>query len=63
MRELKRGGMTMLVVSHEMRFARDAADRVIFMDHGVIIEEGPQPQMFSAPSEARTRAFIAELTR
>ena len=63
MRELKRGGMTMLVVSHEMRFARDAADRVIFMDHGVIIEEGPPQQMFSAPSEARTRAFIAELTR
>jgi len=63
MRELKRGGMTMLVVSHEMRFARDAADRVIFMDHGVIVEEGPPQQMFSAPSEARTRAFIAELTR
>ena len=63
MRELKRGGMTMLVVSHEMRFARDAADRVIFMDHGVIVEEGPPQQMFSAPSEARTRTFIAELTR
>jgi polar amino acid transport system ATP-binding protein len=63
MRELKRGGMTMLVVSHEMRFARDAADRVIFMDHGVIVEEGPPQQMFSAPSEARTRAFIAELAR
>jgi polar amino acid transport system ATP-binding protein len=63
MRELKRGGMTMLVVSHEMRFARDAADRVIFMDHGVIVEEGPPSQMFSAPGEARTRAFIAELTR
>jgi putative ABC transport system ATP-binding protein len=63
MRELKRGGMTMLVVSHEMRFARDAADRVIFMDHGVIVEEGPPQQMFSAPSEPRTRAFIAELAR
>jgi polar amino acid transport system ATP-binding protein len=63
MRELKRGGMTMLVVSHEMRFARDAADRVIFMDHGVIVEEGPPRLLFSAPSEARTRAFIAELTR
>jgi polar amino acid transport system ATP-binding protein len=55
--------MTMLVVSHEMRFARDAADRVIFMDHGAIVEEGPPQQMFSAPSEARTRAFIAELAR
>src|SRR5215469_696256 len=63
MRELKRGGMTMLVVSHEMRFARDAADRVIFMDHGAIVEEGPPQQMFSAPSQARTRAFIAERTR
>jgi polar amino acid transport system ATP-binding protein len=55
--------MTMLVVSHEMRFARDAADRVIFMDHGVIVEEGPPAQMFGAPKEPRTRAFIAELTR
>jgi polar amino acid transport system ATP-binding protein len=63
MRELKRGGMTMLVVSHEMRFARDAADRVIFMDHGVIVEEGTPQQMFSAPAGARTRAFIAELAR
>jgi polar amino acid transport system ATP-binding protein len=63
MRELKSGGMTMLVVSHEMRFARDAADRVIFMDHGVIVEEGVPRQLFSAPIEARTRAFIAELTR
>jgi polar amino acid transport system ATP-binding protein len=61
MRELKRGGMTMLVVSHEMRFARDAADRVIFMDHGVIVEQGPPERIFSAPSETRTRAFVAEL--
>jgi polar amino acid transport system ATP-binding protein len=63
MRELKAAGMTMLVVSHEMRFARDAADRVIFMDHGLIVEEGPPDQIFGAPQEARTRAFIAELTR
>jgi polar amino acid transport system ATP-binding protein len=63
MRELKRGGMTMLVVSHEMRFARDAADRVIFLDHGAIVEEGPPERIFSAPTEPRTRAFIAELTR
>ena len=63
MRELKGGGMTMLVVSHEMRFARDAADRVIFMDHGVIVEEGAPHQIFSSPTEARTRAFIAELAR
>jgi polar amino acid transport system ATP-binding protein len=63
MRELKAAGMTMLVVSHEMRFARDAADRVIFMDHGVIVEEGPPAQIFGSPQEARTKAFIAELAR
>ena len=63
MRELKRAGMTMLVVSHEMRFARDAADRVIFMDHGAIVEEGPPQQIFSAPREPRTRTFMAELAR
>ncbi len=63
MRELKRGGMTMLVVSHEMRFARDAADRVIFMDHGAIVEEGSPEQIFSRPGETRTRAFIAEIAR
>ena len=57
MRELKAGGMTMLVVSHEMRFARDAADRVIFMDHGVIVEEGPPAQIFRRPREARTQAL------
>ena len=45
--------MTMLVVSHEMRFARDAADRVIFMDHGLIVEEGPPEQIFGAPQEPR----------
>ena len=63
MRELKDGGMTMLVVSHEMRFARDAADRVIFMDHGRIVEQGPPAQIFAEPREARTRTFLAELTR
>ena len=63
MRELKAAGMTMLVVSHEMRFARDAADRVIFMDHGLIVEEGPPDQVLAKPREARTRSFIAELTR
>jgi polar amino acid transport system ATP-binding protein len=61
LRELRRDGMTMLVVSHEMRFARDAADRVIFMDHGRIVEQGTPAQIFSAPGETRTRAFVAEL--
>ena len=63
MRELKLGGMTMLVVSHEMRFARDAADRVIFMDKGAIVEEGAPERIFSRPREPRTRAFIAEIAR
>jgi polar amino acid transport system ATP-binding protein len=63
MRELKLAGMTMLVVSHEMRFARDAADRVIFMDHGVIVEQDTPERIFSEPQEPRTRAFLSELTR
>jgi len=63
MRKLKAGGMTMLVVSHELRFARDAADRVIFMDQGRIVEEGPPDVVLSAPREARTRSFVAELLR
>ena len=63
MRDLKTRGMTMLVVSHEMRFARDAADRVIFMEHGVIVEDGPPDQVFATPREERTRAFVGELTR
>jgi polar amino acid transport system ATP-binding protein len=63
MRALKAGGMTMLVVSHEMRFARDAADRVIFMDHGAIVEEGSPDAIFAAPREPRTQAFIAEIAR
>src|SRR5215218_7420327 len=63
MRELRESGMTMLVVSHEMRFARDAADRVIFMDKGAIVEEGAPERIFSRPREPRTRAFIAEIAR
>ena len=63
LRDLKAGGMTMLVVSHELRFARDAADRIIFMDQGQIVEEGPPAALFNAPREDRTRAFVAELLR
>jgi polar amino acid transport system ATP-binding protein len=63
MRALKSRGMTMLVVSHEMRFARDAADRVIFMEQGRIVEQGPPEQVLSNPREARTRAFVGEMTR
>jgi polar amino acid transport system ATP-binding protein len=63
LRDLKAGGMTMLVVSHELRFARDAADRIIFMDQGQIVEAGPPSAIFNAPRESRTRTFVAELLR
>lgn len=58
MRQLADEGMTMLVVTHEMAFARDVADRVLFMDGGVIVEEGPPSQVISAPREHRTRTFL-----
>jgi polar amino acid transport system ATP-binding protein len=63
MRDMRRAGMTMVVVSHEMRFAREAADRVVFMEAGRILEEGPPEWIFSAPENARTRAFVAEIAR
>ena len=61
MRELRESGMTMVVVSHEMRFARSAADRVIFMDHGVIVEQGPPEKLFNRPEHPRIRDFIASI--
>ncbi|WP_281397322.1 amino acid ABC transporter ATP-binding protein [Brenneria izadpanahii] len=61
MLELKRNGMTMLVVSHEMRFAAEAADRVVFMDGGVIVEQGPPAQIFRHPRHERLRAFVNRL--
>jgi polar amino acid transport system ATP-binding protein len=60
-RELKRSGMTMLVASHEMQFARDAADRVVFMDQGEIVERGTPAEIFSAPRHERTRAFLGRI--
>ena len=57
-RELAAGGMTMLIATHEMTFARDIAHRVCFLDAGVILEQGPPEQIFSAPSEPRTRQFL-----
>jgi len=59
MQELARSGMTMIVVTHELAFAREAANRVAFMDGGAIIEAGPASQVLGAPSEARTRAFLS----
>jgi polar amino acid transport system ATP-binding protein len=58
MQQLARDGMTMIVVTHEMSFARDVADRVVFMDGGVIVEEGPPEQIFTAPATDRVRAFL-----
>jgi len=63
MRGLRDSGMTMVVVSHEMRFAREAADRVVFMSDGRIVEQGPPARIFEAPRESRTREFVAEITR
>jgi polar amino acid transport system ATP-binding protein len=61
MRDLAKDGMTMMVVTHEMAFAREVADRVIFMDGGVIVEEGPPDEVIGDPKEERTRAFLARV--
>ena len=58
MKELARDGMTMVVVTHEMGFAREVADRVLFMDEGRILEEGTPQQIFSSPQNPRTRDFL-----
>ena len=58
MKQLARDGMTMVVVTHEMGFAREVADRVLFMDEGQIVEEGTPDQIFSAPTQQRTRDFL-----
>ncbi|MBO1080917.1 amino acid ABC transporter ATP-binding protein [Roseomonas sp. 573] len=63
MRELRQSGMTMVVVSHEMAFAKAAADRVIFMADGEKLEEGPPAAVFESPQHARTRAFIGQIDR
>jgi polar amino acid transport system ATP-binding protein len=61
MRQMRESGMTMVVVSHEMRFARSAADRVIFMDEGVILEQGPPEKIFSDPDHPRIKEFLSSL--
>jgi polar amino acid transport system ATP-binding protein len=60
-RELAREGMTMLIATHEMGFARDIADRVCFLDAGVILEEGPPAEIFSAPKNPRTQQFLQRI--
>jgi len=60
-RELAEGGMTMLIATHEMSFARETADRVCFLDGGAILEEGPPDRIFSSPSEPRTQQFLQRI--
>jgi ABC-type polar amino acid transport system ATPase subunit len=62
MRELRESGMTMVVVSHELSFARAAADRVVFMDHGRIVEQGAPEAIFSAAESQRVRDFVASIS-
>jgi len=61
MKKLAFEGMTMVVVTHEMGFAREVADRVIFMDYGVILEEGTPSQMFNHPTHERTKQFLSQI--
>ncbi|WP_234187098.1 amino acid ABC transporter ATP-binding protein [Shinella sp. NM-101] len=63
MRELVTSGMTMMVVTHEMGFARELASEVVFLESGQLIEKGPPAEFFSHPKEARTRAFLDQILR
>ena len=63
MKELAGTGLTMLIVTHEMEFAKEVADRVVFMDKGVIAEEGPPEQLFNNPTEERTKVFLKRTLR
>jgi polar amino acid transport system ATP-binding protein len=61
MKDLAASGMTMIVVTHEMGFAREAADRVVFMDDGLVVESGPPAQILEAPEHPRTQAFLSKV--
>lgn len=61
MRRLAQDGMTTIVVTHEMSFAREVADRVVFMDDGVILEEGAAEQVIGSPTQERARRFLARI--
>lgn len=63
MRDLARDGMTMVIVTHEMGFAREVADRVLFMDRGEIVESGPAREVLTSPREARTQSFLDRVLR
>lgn len=60
-KDLAREGMTMVVVTHEMGFAREVGDRVLFMDEGLIVEEGPPQELFNSPKNKRTQAFLSKI--
>ena len=60
-RELAEGGMTMLIATHEMSFARDIASRVCFLDEGLIHEQGPPHEIFASPKEPRTQQFLERI--
>jgi polar amino acid transport system ATP-binding protein len=60
-RELADAGMTMILATHEMSFARDTADRVCFLDEGRILEDGPPAEIFSSPREERTQQFLQRI--
>jgi ABC-type polar amino acid transport system ATPase subunit len=61
MKDLAKEGMTMIVVTHEMGFAKEVADRILFMDEGKIIEMGAPEQLFGAPKEERTKLFLSKV--
>ena len=61
MQDLAKSGMTMVIVTHEMGFAREVADRVIFMDDGVIVEQGSPEEVFEQTKEERTRDFLSKV--
>ena len=58
-RKIAQQGTTMVIVTYEMQFARDIADRIVVMDHGVIVEEGPPSRIFTAPQHPQTRALLS----
>jgi polar amino acid transport system ATP-binding protein len=61
MKALAQEGLTMIVVTHEIGFAREVAQRAVFMDEGVIVEEGPPRELFAAPQQARTKALLGRI--
>ena len=61
MQALARDGMTMIVVTHEIGFAREVAHRAVFMDEGVIVEEGVPRELFASPQQERTKAFLSRI--